>query len=75
MKKHSRSSSGFGSITNSKVKAYKFNKTMMMSKSNRSELVARKEQDYKYNLFSILDDAGNNGCKPSTAPVGCWANN
>ena len=68
----SRSVSQFGG---SGVKSYKFDKKLISGReANRTELQARKKGDYKYNLFSMLDETGNKGCK-SGGGVGCWVDN
>jgi hypothetical protein len=65
-----RSSSELSSgMAGSGVKSYRFDKKMTGSK-NRSELQASKKGDYKYNLFSILDEAGNQGCKAGSCRMG-----
>ena len=68
---YSNSSSQLQSLGSSGVKTYKFDKKMTSARNgNRTELQARKKGDYKYNLFSMLDEAGNKGCK-----TGCWVDN
>jgi len=58
-------------MRNSGVKSYTFDRKMRNSRNNnRSELIARKKDGYKYNLFSMLDEPGNTGCR-----TGCWVNN
>lgn len=52
----SQSSSQMSLLRNSGVKSYKFDKKLIDSKhGSRSELQSRKKDDYKYNLFSMLD--------------------
>lgn len=42
-------------------KSYDFRVSTASDKASRSSRL--KKDEYKYNLFSIIDEAGNNGCK------------
>jgi hypothetical protein len=43
------------------IQAYKFKKDLLSERSTLQSDV-KKKKDYKYNLFSLLDEVGNNGC-------------
>jgi hypothetical protein len=52
----------------SDVRAYGFRQSTASKED--AGLWTRKDREYKYNLFSLIDEGGNNGCKH-----GCFGSN